>query len=380
MPCIYHFCNLHAAGVIHRDIKPANIIVREDGLPVLIDFDAAMVGDPTHTPTVVGTPGYAAPEQFSPGSVPGPQADIYALGSSLRRVAADTGLRLPRRIARSLHRACAEQPAQRYGSAIEWQRALSPVRGWWVLAGSVALLVTSVCVWWCRPDVVPQQPGITSPITQPVTEQPAEAPAEPSEQDFPKYHPIQFLSFDSWGDFVCPPTEDLPPRELALVTAVQSVQGEFDTTREKQNTQLQRNELKSGKYYRSLAAAKDEANEKVVALVREFVTVNYADKDPAKGYTEVFINKIKANNRYRSMAAVHATHPARLIKYDEHGCLVKPDYVRHTENETRFGTALLAYQQEYHAALKQAEQVAEAAQTPLTPDNARKISNVSNRC
>ena len=32
---------VHAAGFIHRDIKPDNIYMREDGVPVLLDFGSA---------------------------------------------------------------------------------------------------------------------------------------------------------------------------------------------------------------------------------------------------------------------------------------------------------------------------------------------------
>ena len=48
---------MHAAGVIHRDIKPDNIIIQENGSAVLIDFGAALLGSPTHTLTMVSTPG-----------------------------------------------------------------------------------------------------------------------------------------------------------------------------------------------------------------------------------------------------------------------------------------------------------------------------------
>ncbi|GIE78020.1 hypothetical protein Aph02nite_39700 [Actinoplanes philippinensis] len=33
--------DVHRAGVIHRDISPANVMVRDDGRPVLVDFDLA---------------------------------------------------------------------------------------------------------------------------------------------------------------------------------------------------------------------------------------------------------------------------------------------------------------------------------------------------
>ena len=81
---------LHALGYVHRDIKPSNILTR-DGEPVLIDFGLLKrIGTPElhpgntlsvvdGRPVGVGTPGYAAPEQFASGDI-SPAADVYALG------------------------------------------------------------------------------------------------------------------------------------------------------------------------------------------------------------------------------------------------------------------------------------------------------------
>ncbi|MEC4804359.1 MAG: serine/threonine-protein kinase [Jaaginema sp. PMC 1079.18] len=73
---------IHARQVIHRDIKPDNIMQRSgDGSFALIDFGIARMF--THTAivggaTVVGTPGYMAPEQMH-GKVL-PASDLYSLG------------------------------------------------------------------------------------------------------------------------------------------------------------------------------------------------------------------------------------------------------------------------------------------------------------
>lgn len=75
--------NMHnnSPAIIHRDIKPSNIILRSDGTIVLLDLNAAkhVSNDKNEDTTLLGTKGYAAPEQYGFG-VSNPQTDIYALG------------------------------------------------------------------------------------------------------------------------------------------------------------------------------------------------------------------------------------------------------------------------------------------------------------
>jgi serine/threonine protein kinase len=76
---------VHAQGFLHRDIKPSNIIIRRDGVPVLIDFGAARqaMGERTRTLTGVLTPQYAPIEQYALDGKQGPWSDIYAAAAVL---------------------------------------------------------------------------------------------------------------------------------------------------------------------------------------------------------------------------------------------------------------------------------------------------------
>ncbi len=72
----------HQAGVIHRDLKPGNILIRPDGMPVLVDLGIAAVSSSqklTQTGGFVGTPAYMSPEQARSRPLDG-RSDIYSFG------------------------------------------------------------------------------------------------------------------------------------------------------------------------------------------------------------------------------------------------------------------------------------------------------------
>ena len=137
---------LHALGYIHRDIKPANILSR-DGEPVLIDLgllkhvetpelhpgDTLSVVD--GRPVGVGTPGYAAPEQFLGGGI-SPAADIHAIG-----VLASTcfGGKPPRAWRTIIRRATSSLTAERYPDVASLARAVR-LRHFPAVFGIVALV------------------------------------------------------------------------------------------------------------------------------------------------------------------------------------------------------------------------------------------------
>ena len=67
--------------VIYRDLKPSNIMITPSGLVKLIDFGIARHFQPLSSATMVGTQGYAPPEQYR-GKVE-TRSDLYALGATM---------------------------------------------------------------------------------------------------------------------------------------------------------------------------------------------------------------------------------------------------------------------------------------------------------
>lgn len=67
--------------IIHRDIKPSNVIISNDDVLKLIDFDVSRIyrEDGERDTQVLGTKGYASPEQFGFDQTDC-RSDIYSLG------------------------------------------------------------------------------------------------------------------------------------------------------------------------------------------------------------------------------------------------------------------------------------------------------------
>src|SRR5262249_29147266 len=78
----------HARGIVHRDLKPSNLFLVGGQVEQvkLIDFGIAQkegLIQLTYTGTMIGTPGYMAPEQARSGGAIDARADVFALGCGL---------------------------------------------------------------------------------------------------------------------------------------------------------------------------------------------------------------------------------------------------------------------------------------------------------
>jgi serine/threonine protein kinase/tetratricopeptide (TPR) repeat protein len=145
----------HRQGVVHRDIKPQNILL-SDKHALVSDFGIARAIHTfasetlTGSGVVLGTPTYMSPEQATGERVVGPRSDVYSLGCVLYEMLVGeppyTGAtaqviiakrlwepvphirtvreNVPERVERTVSKALAKVPADRFATAMEMAEAL----------------------------------------------------------------------------------------------------------------------------------------------------------------------------------------------------------------------------------------------------------------
>ena len=153
----------HLAGIVHRDLKPENIMIADGGTVKLLDFGIAKLMHPTGSSNasdattlpgqVLGTPGYASPEQIS-GRTTDARADVFSfgvvcyeiasgqcpfarpsLGEQLAAVIRDSVPplstlvpQIPKAIDEFLARCLAKDPTARYGDGAALRSAIRELR------------------------------------------------------------------------------------------------------------------------------------------------------------------------------------------------------------------------------------------------------------
>lgn len=126
--------NLHncSPAIIHRDIKPSNIIITPNDNVVLLDLNAAkyMNAQSQEDTTLLGTKGYAAPEQYGFGSS-STRTDIYAVGVLMNTMAIGSfSLDTSTSILQPIIKKCTElNPENRYSSILELKDSLITING-----------------------------------------------------------------------------------------------------------------------------------------------------------------------------------------------------------------------------------------------------------
>lgn len=153
---------LHRAGVIHRDIKPSNIICGNDGHIRLIDFDSARlrVEFQNRDTEILGTGGYAAPEQYGFMQTDD-RSDIYAFGVTMEEILGENADKPKFR--RIIKRCTQFDPDRRYRDisavARAIKRAVMPDFVPFAAAGGIAAAVV-LAVYFLRGNSQPAPPGI----------------------------------------------------------------------------------------------------------------------------------------------------------------------------------------------------------------------------
>jgi eukaryotic-like serine/threonine-protein kinase len=136
---------VHSHALLHRDVKPANVMISVRGDVKLMDFGIAkdpMATELTRTGTVVGSPGYVAPEVLE-GEPATERSDVWSAGVTLYELATwmkpfmgddfhqlfaairkarpipirDVVPSFPRRLARAIERCLERRPSRRWESA-----------------------------------------------------------------------------------------------------------------------------------------------------------------------------------------------------------------------------------------------------------------------
>ena len=115
----------HQKSVIHRDIKPANLMIDRSGRLKILDFGIArMMGAASNTTSMIGTPGYMAPEQIE-GRPADHRADLFSIGVVFYELLAYTDAFPGETIPTITHRILTEDPVPLT------HLFPTPIRAWW---------------------------------------------------------------------------------------------------------------------------------------------------------------------------------------------------------------------------------------------------------
>lgn len=192
---------LHAQKIIHRDIKPSNLILQGERIR-LIDFDAARIfkEDKEADTKLLGTKGYAPPEQFGSGQTD-PRSDIYSLGITIKKL---LGENCGGRLKKILDKCTELDPKNRFQSVDELKFALTseePRRH----KKFLAVLILTAGIFLVNAPTLNHNENFTEEIIPQAEEMPVEETSEPQKISQPaQVEPFKF------PEITLPPS-NIPP-------------------------------------------------------------------------------------------------------------------------------------------------------------------------
>ncbi|MCD4782927.1 MAG: protein kinase [Candidatus Eremiobacteraeota bacterium] len=81
---VLDYLHTRVPPIIYRDMKPSNIMICDNDHVMLVDFGIARHFTPRRPGTMIGTQGYAPPEQYKGNTEP--RSDLYALAATLHNL------------------------------------------------------------------------------------------------------------------------------------------------------------------------------------------------------------------------------------------------------------------------------------------------------
>jgi serine/threonine protein kinase len=211
--------------VVYRDLKPSNIMVTADGQAKLIDFGIARHFQPFTNATMIGTQGYAPPEQYR-GKVE-TRSDLYALGATMhhaisgRDPAAEPPFSFPplrkicpdvdSRLAGAVDQSLAYDVVNRIGSASDFRRRLLEIK--LDAAGSSAVNVSAIAAASSSSAGVQSPSNVASGGSLLHTSQPSATQNPPSQPKSSHNAPTAPTLLSVTNDFRCPNCSRMIPAD-----------------------------------------------------------------------------------------------------------------------------------------------------------------------